>query len=161
MLKSKRLKKLRLTEGFLILSFVLSLGLLFHWANVYAQNVDNINQMDVRMGRWIEANLPQGAIVAASDVGAIAFHSKRTIIDTDGLVTPGIIPYLKEMGREGGVFQYLGDRKPDFVVAFFNEFQFLTIRTDLFLPIFSLRVMKNTILGGDRMVVYRTYWPSE
>lgn len=157
---SPRLRRLRLKEGFLILSLFLSIGLLFHWSKIYAQNVDNINQMDVRMGRWVEANLSQGVVLAVSDVGAIAFYSGRTIIDTDGLVTSEIIPFLRGMGREQGVFQYLFQRKPDFVIAFYNEFRFLTTRTEIFEPIYSLRVTENTILGGDRMVVYRAHWLS-
>ena len=159
--ESMGLKKLRMKEGFLILSLVCSLGLLVHWSRIYAEDVDNVNQMDVRMGKWIESNLPQDAIVAASDVGAIAFFSGRTIIDTDGLVTPEIIPYRREMGRENGVFQYLLRQKPDFVVAFHNEFQFLSTYKDMFEPLYSHRVVKNTILGGERMVAYRAHWSAE
>lgn len=156
----KRRGTMRFKVGVIVLSFFLSIGLLFHWSRVYAQNADNINQMDVRMGRWLEANLPQDAVVAASDVGAIAFFSARNIIDTDGLITSEIIPLLKKMGRQQGVFKYLQSERPDFVVAFYNEFQFLTVRYDIFEPVFSLRVTKNTILGGDRMVVYKANWSS-
>lgn len=156
-----KLRGVKLKEGFLLLSFICSLALLFHWSRIYAENVDNVNQMDVRMGRWIENNLPLNATVAASDVGAIAFFSERSILDTDGLVTPEVIPYVKELGREQGVFQYLVKKKPDFVVAFHDEFQFLSNHKDLFEPLFSLRIMKNTILGGERMVVYKTHWSFE
>lgn len=155
----ERIEKLRLKEILLTLSILLSLGFLFHWSKVYARNVDHINQVDVRMGLWVEMNVPQDAVVAASDVGAIAYFSTRKIIDTDGLVTSDIIPYLKEMGREQGVFHYLQETKPDFVVAFYKEFQFLTTYGDIFKPVYSLRVTKNTILGGDRMVVYEAHWP--
>jgi arabinofuranosyltransferase len=150
----------KLKELLLTLSLLLSFVLVFHWSGVYARNVDNINQMDVRMGHWLDSHLPPDAVVAASDVGAIAYFCDRRIIDTDGLITPEIIPYLKEMGREEGVFAYLKNEKPDFVVAFAAEFQFLTVYDDIFEPIFSLRVTRNTILGGDRMVVYKTHWPS-
>jgi len=143
------------------LSFVLSIGILYHWSEEYSRNVDNIQKMDVRMGRWLADHLPPEAVVAASDVGAIGFFSGHTIIDTDGLVTAEIIPYLREMGREKGVSEFLRRRKPDFVVAFVDEFQFLSTEADLFEPIFSIRVMKNTILGGEKMAVYEAHWSAQ
>ena len=159
-IKWNRVRQTMVKWIFLTCFVFLSLGLLFHWSKIYARNVDNINQMDVRMGRWVEMNLPRDAVVAASDVGAIAYFSGRRIIDTDGLVTPEIIPYFKTLGREEGVFRYLEKTKPDFVIAFHKEFQFLTSRSEIFIPVYSLRVSQNTILGGDRMVVYEAQWPS-
>ena len=156
-----KLKQKKLELGFLILSLIISFGLFSRWSRTYAENVDNINQMNVHMGKWVESNLPQEAIVAVSDVGAIAYFSDQTIIDTDGLVTPEIIPYIREMGREYGVLQYLITQKPDFVIAFHNEFQFLSTQDIIFEPVYALRVTKNTILGGERMVVYETHWSPE
>jgi len=158
--RSDTISKRHLKEIALVLSLLASMAICFQWSKVYARNVDNIQQMDVRMGQWLNENVPLDAVIAASDVGAIAYFANRTIIDTDGLTTAAIIPYFKEMGRENGVYRYLAEIKPDFVVAFDREFQFLIIRSDIFKPIFSLRVKVNTILGGDRMVVYRAQWPS-
>jgi hypothetical protein len=140
------------------LSLFLSIGILYHWSGEYARNVDNIQKMDVRMGRWLADHLPSGAVVAASDVGAIGYFSGHTIVDTDGLVTAGIIPFLREMGRERGVSTYLRGMKPDFVVAFVGEFRFLSTEGDLFEPVFSIRVLNNTILGGEEMAVWKAHW---
>lgn len=48
----------------------------------------------VRAGRWLAAHTPVDAVVATHDIGAIAFHSRRRIVDMVGLVTPEVVPHL-------------------------------------------------------------------
>lgn len=48
----------------------------------------------VRAGRWLAEHTPRDAVVAAHDVGAIAYYSKRRVVDMAGLVTPEVIPHL-------------------------------------------------------------------
>ena len=55
--------------------------------------------MQVQLGRWIAANTPPGARIALNDVGAIAYVSRREVVDVMGLVTPAIIAYRQ--GRRG------------------------------------------------------------
>lgn len=44
----------------------------------------------VEMGEWLRANTGEGAVVAAYDIGAIGYASRRPILDLGGLVQPGI-----------------------------------------------------------------------
>lgn len=48
----------------------------------------------VRAGRWLAEHTPEDAVVATHDIGAIAFHSRRRIVDMVGLVTPEVTPHL-------------------------------------------------------------------
>lgn len=50
------------------------------------------------IGRWLAANLEPGGTVAALDIGAVAAHSDRRVLDLMGLVSPSV----RELGRRQG-----------------------------------------------------------
>jgi hypothetical protein len=54
----------------------------------YHNDVRNINEVQVAMGRWIHANMPADARVAATDAGAVRYFGKRPVVDLMGLNTP-------------------------------------------------------------------------
>ncbi len=135
------------------LYLVLALPALWPAATRYGWAVQNINAMQVHLGRWIDRELPRDARVAVNDIGAIAFFSRREIVDLMGLVTPAIIPYRRE--GEGGVARYLAETCPDHVVIFPAWFPRLAARTDLLEPRYRVRLEHNEVSGADEMVVYR------
>lgn len=53
-------------------------------------------QRHERTGRWLRDHTAPGAVVAANDVGAIAYYSGRRIVDVAGLVDPEVIPHLRQ-----------------------------------------------------------------
>jgi len=123
----------------------------------YAYNVKNINEMQVRIGKWINENTDKNAVIAANDIGAIAFFGNRRIIDTVGLVTPEIIPYLRKgPDRQKGLLEYLELKRPDYLVIFPNWYPMIAARSDLFEKVYSVRLKDNITAGGREMVVYRT-----
>jgi len=75
----------------------------------YQESCKYISDRQVKTGHWIREHLPETAVIATHDVGAIAYYSQRKIVDMVGLVTPEIIPrignmeLLKEFLREQGV----------------------------------------------------------
>ena len=121
----------------------------------YASEVKNINDLQVRTARWIAAHTAPDARIATNDIGAIAFFSRRTILDTEGLVSPDAI-WDKRMWR---IDRFLERSKPDVVVIFPHWYPYLARR----LPMqevtrFSAPVV---IAGGHSLVVYRTPWTRE
>ena len=56
----------------------------------YARNCENIFHQQVRVGRWIDANLPSNAIVGLNDAGAIAYYGRRSTVDLIGLTSAGL-----------------------------------------------------------------------
>ena len=64
----------------------------------YAWAVQNIDAMQVQLGRWVAANTPPGPRVALNDVGAIAYRLAARGRGRDGLVTPAI---CRTGGRRG------------------------------------------------------------
>jgi hypothetical protein len=125
-------------------------------ADRYAWGVQNIDAMQVHLGRWVTAHTPRDARLALNDVGAIAYLSRREIVDMMGLVTPAIIPYRRN--GEAGVLSYLERVCPDYLIIFPAWFPTLSAMTDRFTPIYRLRLEHNTVAGADEMVVYETPW---
>jgi hypothetical protein len=122
-------------------------------AERYAWGVQNINAMQVHLGRWLDAHTARSATLAVNDIGAIAFFSRRPVVDLMGLVTPEILPYRRE--GEAGLVRYIGQRCPDYVVIFPTWFPRLVERRDLLSPVYAVRLERNEVAGGPEMVVYR------
>jgi hypothetical protein len=136
--------------GFVLLVSVIALA---PAAERYAWGVQNINAMQVHLGRWLDAHAPPSATLAVNDIGAIAFFSRRPVLDLMGLVTPEILPYRRD--GETGVINYVTQRCPDYVVIFPTWFPRLAARRDVMTPVYSVRLARNEVSGGPEMVVYR------
>ena len=136
-----------------VLYVVLAVPPLVPAATRYGWGVQNMNAMQVHLGRWLDRHLPRDARIAVNDIGAIAYFSRREIIDLMGLVTPAIIPYRRE--GEGGVIRYLSETCPDHVVIFPEWFPKLAARDDMLDAIYRVRLEHNLVSGADEMVVYR------
>jgi hypothetical protein len=143
----------RVACALLLLASLASLGA---GATRYAWAVQNIDAMQVALGRWVEAHTPPGARLALNDVGAIAYLGRREVVDVMGLVTPAIIPYRRD--GEAGVLRYLERACPDYLIIFPAWFPALSTRADRFTPIHRVRLEHNTVAGADEMVVYETAW---
>ena len=122
----------------------------------YAWAVQNIDAMQVHLGRWAAAHTPREARLGLNDVGAIAYVSRREVVDLMGLVTPAIIPYRRD--GEAGVLRYLERACPDYLIIFPAWFPHLSAKPDWLMPIYRLRLEHNTVSGADEMVVYETPW---
>lgn len=122
-------------------------------ASRYGWAVQNINAMQVHLGRWVDANLPPHARVATNDIGAIAYFSRREVFDLMGLVTPEIIPYRRQ--GEPGVLRYLLRTCPDHVIIFPAWFPQIASDAGLLHPVHRVRLERNEVAGAAEMVVYR------
>lgn len=122
----------------------------------YAGAVREINAMQVHLGGWVDRTLPKEARLAVNDVGAIAYFSRREVVDLMGLVTPEIIPYRRE--GDAGVLRFLSGRCPDYLIIFPAWFPGLAALADRFTPIYQVKLERNSVAGADTMVVYETAW---
>jgi hypothetical protein len=83
-------------------------------AGAYRVDVNIIENELVASARWIEANTPPEALVAAHDIGAIGYFSRRPLLDLAGLVSPEVIPIIRD---ETALLALLRSRAADFVAA--------------------------------------------
>jgi hypothetical protein len=122
-------------------------------ATRYGWAVQNINAMQVHLGRWVDTHLPKVARLAVNDIGAVAYFSRRDVIDLMGLVTPDIIAYRRR--GESGVMEYVTETCPDYVIIFPAWFPRLAASAETLEPIYRVRLERNEVAGAAEMVVYR------
>jgi arabinofuranosyltransferase len=136
-----------------VLYLAVALVTLVPAAGRYAWGVQNINAMQVHLGHWVDEHLPRTATLAVNDIGAIAYFSRRPVIDLMGLVTPEIRPYRRE--GEMGVLRFITERCPDAVIIFPEWFPQIAAMRELLVPIHRVRLERNEVSGAPEMVVYR------
>lgn len=86
-------------QGALLVVLVVQSGLAsWHARTSYQESCRYITDRQVRTALWIRDNLPDSAIVATHDVGAIAYYSERKIVDMVGLVSPEMIERIGDLG---------------------------------------------------------------
>ncbi len=69
----------------------------------------------VKVGNWLQVHTPPDSSVALLEIGIIGFYSDRTVVDTMGLVSPGMLGHLGDWIQtlQFAVNHYW----PDYVVA--------------------------------------------
>lgn len=130
---------------------------------VYAKNVRDTTEMQVRIGRWLRDHVEGSALLCVNDIGAIGYLSDMPVLDLQGLVTPEVLPLRSMARRLDGtgpslITEFVIAREPDYVVIFPQWYPFLSMRQDLFTPVFEVMLPDNITNGSNLMVVYRTVW---
>jgi hypothetical protein len=125
-------------------------------ASRYGWAVQNIEAMQVHLGHWVARHTDPAARLALNDIGAIAYVSRREVVDVMGLVTPAIVPFRRD--GEAGVLRYLEQACPDYLIVFPAWFPSLSGMTDRFHPVYRVRLDHNEVAGADEQVVYETVW---
>jgi hypothetical protein len=97
----------------LVLVAAQNLGLgAFEIAPASAAYARSLQRVNVGIGRWLQENTPEDAVVAAENIGAIGYVSERHILDLNGLISPKVIPYK----RAGEIDRFLEEFPPDYVI---------------------------------------------
>jgi hypothetical protein len=125
-------------------------------ATRYGWAVQNIEAMQVHLGHWVALHTPPTARIGLNDVGAIAYISRREVVDVMGLVTPAIIPFRRD--GEMGVLRYLEHACPDYLIVFPAWFPTISAMSERFHPVYRVRLAHNEVAGADEQVVYETAW---
>jgi len=124
----------------------------------YSLNVAEINHMHVRLGHWVAENTPPDATLALNDIGAITYISERPVVDLAGLVTPEVVPLLRDPNRDALLVDFMAERGVQYVIIFPNWFPGLAARSDILEPVYQVTLEHRTIAGGETMVIYQAHW---
>jgi len=127
-------------------------------AGLYAWNVDNVNRMHVALGHWVAENTPPDALLALNDIGAITYISERPVVDLAGLVTPEVVPLLRAPDRDARLADFMAVQGVQYVIIFPTWFPGLAARSDVLEPVHQVTLERNTIAGGQTMIVYEAHW---
>lgn len=133
------------TTGLLLLAFW------FIGANAYQRDVQIIETEMVAAAQWVEQNTPPNALIAAHDIGALGYFGERNILDLAGLVSPEVIPFIRDEER---LSQWLTASRADFLVTFPDWYTELTRAAPL---VFQTTAPYSPRAGGTNLAIYR--WP--
>jgi hypothetical protein len=137
-------------------------GIFLRWPVVTTTCAKNIQEMHVDIARWLERATPSDSEVASYDIGAIGYYSERRIIDIVGLVTPEIVPEIRYKGvtvqRSKAVFDFLEQRRADYLVIFPRMFPGMVEDEKVFRPVYQALLDDNQIAADDWKVVYQCFW---
>ncbi len=140
---------IRTSWGFSIAAVLLAFWIM--GANAYATEVAIIDCEMVQTARWVSANVPSGALVAAHDIGALGYYYDRPFIDLAGLVSPEVIPFIRDESR---LREYLFSRQTAFVIVFPDWYNSLT-SGPRFVPAYQTNCAVTRAAGGTNMTVYK------
>jgi len=120
-------------------------------AQAYGRDVRFIETEMVAVAKWLDQHVAPQALLAAHDIGAIGYFSQRRLIDLAGLVTPEVIPFIRD---ESALFDFMIARQVDYFITFPSWYPQLTQQRRL-----QLRYQTGAIwtpqMGGDNMAVYQ------
>jgi hypothetical protein len=118
-------------------------------AKAYSTDVAVIKTEMVATARWVAENTPPGALVAAHDIGALGYFSGRPLLDLAGLVSPQVIPFIRDQEQ---LAAYLDKQQADYLVTFPGWYPLLVRELH---PVYQSHGTIAPEIGGENMVVYR------
>lgn len=132
-------------------------------ATLYARNVADVEAGDVRMARWLAERLPERAVVATMDVGAMAAILPNRIVDLAGIGDPELHELVRRARARGGswqdgVFDLIAARRPDYLMVFPDWLGPVDRPGSPFRRLHTIRVPDNVTLGRDTLALYSTPW---
>ena len=133
------------TTGVLLLAFV------FVGGQAYACDVGIIEGEMVNVARWLAANTPADALIAAHDIGAIGYFSERPLLDLAGLVTPEVIPFIRDESR---LLDFVQERGAKYLVTFPSWYPHM-VQDPHLMPVYRTDCQWTVKMDHDNMVVYQ------
>lgn len=135
---------------------VVSLALLvaaftFIGGQAYGRDVRFIQSEMVAVAAWLRDNTAPTALIAAHDIGAIGYFAERPLIDLAGLITPEIIPIIRD---ELALFNFMSTHRAEYLVTFPAWYPGL-IRHPRLIPLYSTEAQWSQQSGSDNMTVYQ------
>lgn len=86
-------------------------------ARAFAAQCADVEALNVAAGRWVDEHLPEDALVATHDAGAVRFFGRRPVLDIWGNHSLGLRTALREGGAQAATL-WLQAQAPDALVVF-------------------------------------------
>lgn len=118
-------------------------------ARAFARDVAFIEQEMVATAHWVSANLPPDAVLAVHDIGALGYFDDHALIDLAGLITPEVIPFIRDEDR---LTIFLNESGADYLVAFSDLYPAMIVGREVE---FETNGTLASEMGDVRLTVYR------
>jgi hypothetical protein len=120
----------------------------FLGAKAYGTDVAIIESEMVTTAKWVAANIPSDNLIAAHDIGALGYFAPRPLVDLAGLVSPEVIPFIRDEDR---LEKYLNESDVQYLISFPDWYSSLTKGHPL---VFTTQGKFAPRMGEMNMVVY-------
>lgn len=120
-------------------------------AVLYRRDVQIIETEMVAAARWVNGNTPAGAVIAAHDVGALGYFGGRRVLDLAGLVSPEVIPFIRDEARLGAWLDAAG---ADYLMTFPGWYPVL-VQPFKNRVVYESHGQASPAAGGENLVIYR------
>jgi hypothetical protein len=120
-------------------------------AQRYGKDVAIIETEMVASARWLREATPPGALIAAHDIGAVGYFSERPILDLAGLVSPQVIPIMRDESALAGLVVSSGAR---YLMTFPGWYPQM-VADSRFRLVFSTGGRFSPQDGGENMHIYQ------
>jgi hypothetical protein len=132
-----------------VLAAVLCLAFTFIAARQNAYDVYWIESEMVETAKWVEQNVPPDSVLAVHDIGALGYHVQNPLIDLAGLITPDVVPFIRDEAR---LAEYLDSGPAEYLIVFPGLYPQLTSQRT---PTFVAGLEYDPLHIEEDMQVYR------
>ena len=91
------------------------------------------------------------SLIATHDIGAIGYFSERSLLDMAGLITPEVIPFIRDESR---LLTFVQERRAEYLVTFPSWYPRM-IQDPYLAPVYCTECPWTVAVDYDNMVVYR------
>jgi hypothetical protein len=137
------------SEAWLYSIVLVLLGFWVLGARAYGRDVALIESEMVKSAHWLAENTDEDSIIAAHDIGALGYFSNRMLVDLAGLVSPEVIPFIRDEER---LAKYLDKRGADYLVTFPGWYPELVKKSTL---LYQTGEVYSPAQGGENMAIYK------
>jgi hypothetical protein len=131
--------------------------LVIYGAPQYATDVAIIEGEMVTTARWLAANTEPDDLIAVHDIGAIGYYARRPMLDLAGLISPEVIPFIRD---EMALLDWMQEQGAVYLVTFPDWYSVMTSdpRVEL---IFQTDSSVTIEQGHENMAVYILNWQEQ
>lgn len=94
---------------------LIAIGYIPLGAAAYTTDVSIIDDEMVAVAHWLNVNTAPDAVIAAHDIGAIGYFARRPLLDLAGLISPEVIPFIRDEAR---LLSWVQARGAQYLVTF-------------------------------------------
>ena len=134
---------------------IMLISLWLNGAATFALQTKLLNESHMQAARWVDANTPRDAVIAAHDIGIIGYVTQRQIVDLAGLVTPEVISIMNDQSE---LAHFVRERHVTHLIVFSGYYREMLSQLEAQL-LFSPNIETLKSLGLEPIEVYKVSLP--
>jgi hypothetical protein len=126
----------------------LQIAFLFLGAHAFQEDVGVIETEMVQTALWVKDNIPDQAVLAVHDIGAMGYFSEHDFYDLAGLINPEVIPFIRD---EEKLSEFLDEKDVEYIVVFPSWYGSLVENKEIY---YTTNAALSPSLGGENMTIF-------